>query len=117
MLPSASVLKQFVDNTHPVVFYGTDCAIDIPTYTAADHSLMFVHADIAEIASEIKEDKTCYRMLLGYNGVAYDLSVTDTNYIDALNSGQVCAGILSNFASHFRSVSSTRDGNINWWRR
>jgi len=92
---SASVLKQFVDNTHPVVFYGTDRAIDIPTYAAADHSLMFVHAVTAEIASEIKEDKTRYRMLLGYNGVAYDLSVTDPDYIDALNSGRVCAGILS----------------------
>ena len=90
---SASVLKQFVDNIHPVVFYGTDRAIDISTYASADHSLMFVHADTAEITSEIKEDKTRYRMLLGYNGVAYDLSVTDPDYIDALNSGRACAGI------------------------
>ena len=92
---SASVLMQFVDDTHPVVFYGTDRAIDISTYASADHSLMFVHADTAEIASEIKEDKTRYRMLLGYNGVAYDLSVTDPDYIDALNSGRACAGIQS----------------------
>lgn len=89
---SASVLCQFIDKVHPVIFYGTDRAIDIPTYTTADHSLMFVRADTAEIVSEVKEDKTRYRMLLGYNGVTYDLSVTDPYYIEALNNGRVSIG-------------------------
>ena len=61
---SASVLCQFIDKVHSVIFYGTDRAIDIPTYTVADHSLMFVCADSAVIVSEVKEDKTRYRMLL-----------------------------------------------------
>ena len=34
---SNEVLRQFVDNIHQVVFYGTDRAIDIPTYAAGDH--------------------------------------------------------------------------------
>ena len=93
---SVQVLSQFVDTAHPVIFYGTDRAIDIPTYAAADHSLMFVHADTAEIASEVKEDKTRYRMLLGYNGVTYDLSVTDPDFIDTLNCGRASIGEQSN---------------------
>ena len=92
---SASVLCQFIDKVHPVIFYGTDRAIDIPTYTTADHSLMFLHADTAEIVSEVKEDKTRYRMLLGYNGVTYDLSVTDPYFIEALNNGRVSIGTQS----------------------
>lgn len=93
---SVFVFNQFVDKVHPVIFYGTDRAIDIPTYVAADHSLMFIHADAAEIMSEVKEDKTRYRMLLGYNGVTYNLSVTDPDYIDALNSGRASPNGLSN---------------------
>lgn len=92
---SASALGQFVDKVHPVIFYDTDRAIDIPTYATADHSLMFVRADSAEIVSEVKENKTRYRMLLGYNGVTYDLSVTDPYYIDALNNGLVSIGVQS----------------------
>ena len=71
---SVLVLSLFVDKVHSVIFYGTDRAIDIPTYMAADHSLMFVHADAVEIVSEVKEDKTRYRMLLSYNGVTYNHS-------------------------------------------
>ena len=82
---SNEVLHQFVDNIHQVVFYGTDRAIDIPTYAAGDHSLMFVHADEAEIVADVREDKTRYRMLMGYHGVTYDLSVTDPYYIELLN--------------------------------
>lgn len=93
---SKAVLSQFVDKIHSVLFYGTGQAISIPTYAAADHSLMLVHADAAEIVSEIKEEKTRYRMLLGYNGVTYDLSVTDPDYIDALNSGRVSIGFMPN---------------------
>lgn len=91
---SVAVLGQFVDKVHPVIFYGTDRAIGIPTYAAADHSLMLVHADSAEIVSEVKEDKTRYRMLLSYNGVIYDLSVTDPDYIDALNTGRASIGFI-----------------------
>ena len=89
---SAAVLRQFVDEAHPVIFYGTDRAIDIPTYQTADHSLMFVHADSADIVADVREDKTRYRMLLGYRGVTYDLSVTDPDYIEALNGGRISLG-------------------------
>ena len=82
---SKKVLRQFVDTVHHVIFYGTDRAIDIPTYAAGDHSLMFIHADKAEIIEDIREEKTRYRMLLEYNDVTYDLSVTDPFYIEALN--------------------------------
>ena len=41
-------------------------------YAAGDHSLMFVRADGAEIVADVREDKTRYRMLLGYHGVTYD---------------------------------------------
>ena len=92
---SLFVLGQFVDKVHPVIFYGTDRAIDIPTYMAADYSLMFVRADAVEIVSELKEDKTRYRMLLSYNGVTYNLSVTDPDYIDALNCGRASPNGLS----------------------
>ena len=92
---SSSVLCQFVDNVHPVVFYGTDPAIDIPTYATADHSLMFVHVKEAEIISEVKEDKTRYRMLFNYNGVTYNLSITDPDYINELNSGRISIGVQS----------------------
>ena len=60
---SNEVLRQFVDNIHQVVFYGTDRAIDIPTYAAGDHSLMFVRADEAEIVVDVREDKTRYPLL------------------------------------------------------
>lgn len=89
---SNEVLRQFVDNNHQVVFYGTDRAIDIPTYAAGDHSLMFVRADEAEIVAEVHEDKTRYRMLMGYHGVTYDLSVTDPYYIELLNEKRVNIG-------------------------
>ena len=89
---SNDVLRQFVDNNHQVVFYGTDRAIDIPTYAAGDHSLMFVRADEAEIVAEVHEDKTRYRMLMGYHGVTYDLSVTDPYYIELLNEKRVNIG-------------------------
>ena len=89
---SNEVLQQFVDNIHQVVFYGTDRAIDIPTYAAGDHSLMFVRADGAEIVADVREDKTRYRMLMGYHGVTYDLSVTDPYYIEQLNEKQVNIG-------------------------
>lgn len=89
---SNEVLQQFVDNIHQVVFYGTDRAIDIPTYAAGDHSLMFVRADGAEIVADVREDKTHYRMLMGYYGVTYDLSVTDPYYIELLNEKRVIIG-------------------------
>ena len=89
---SNEVLRQFVDNIHQVVFYGTDRAIDIPTYAAGDHSLMFVRADEAEIVVDVREDKTRYRMLMGYHGITYDLSVTDPYYIELLNEKQVNIG-------------------------
>ena len=92
---SNEVLRQFVDNIHQVVFYGTDRAIDIPTYVAGDHSLMFVHADEAEIVVDVREDKTRYRMLMGYHGITYDLSVTDPYYIELLNEKRVNIGKLS----------------------
>ena len=81
---SNEVLRQFVDNIHQVVFYGTDRAIDIPTYAAGDHSLMFVRADGAEIVADVREDKTHYR--------TYDLSVTDPYYIELLNEKRVNIG-------------------------
>ena len=89
---SNEVLQQFADNIHQVVFYGTDRAIDVPTYAAGDHSLMFVRADGAEIVADVREDKTRYRMLMGYHGVTYDLSVTDPYYIEQLNEKQVNIG-------------------------
>lgn len=89
---SNEVLQQFVDNIHQSVFYGTDRAIDTPTYAAADHSLMFVRADEAEIVADVREDKTRYRMLMGYHGVMYDLSVTDPYYIELLNEKRVNIG-------------------------
>ena len=89
---SNEVLQQFADNIHQVVFYGTDRAIDVPTYAAGDHSLMFVRADEAEIIADVREDKTRYRMLMGYHGVTYDLSVTDPYYIEQLNEKQVNFG-------------------------
>ena len=89
---SDEVLQQFVDNIHQVVFYGTDRAIDIPTYAAGDHSLMFVHADEAKIVADMREDKTRYRMLMGYHGVTYDLSVTDPYFIELLNEKRVNIG-------------------------
>jgi hypothetical protein len=89
---SDEVLQQFVDNIHQVVFYGTDRAIDIPTYAAGDHSLMSVRADEAEIVADVREDKTRYRMLMGYRGVTYDLSVTDPYYIELLNEKRVNIG-------------------------
>ena len=92
---SHEVLSQFVDTIHQVVFYGTDRAIDIPTYAAGDHSLMFVRADETEIVADVREDKTHYRMLMSYHRVTYDLSVTDPYYIDALNAKRVDVGKLS----------------------
>ena len=89
---SNEVLQQFVDNIHQVVFYGTDRAIDISTYAAGDHSLMFVRADEAEIVVDVREDKTRYRMLMEYHGVTYDLSVTDPYYIELLNEKRVNIG-------------------------
>ena len=89
---SNEVLRQFVDNIHQVVFYGTDRAIDIPTYAAGDHSLMFVRADEAEIVVDVREDKTRYRMLMGCHGITYDLSVTDPYYIELLNEKRVNIG-------------------------
>ena len=89
---SNEVLRQFVDNIHQVVFYGTDRAIDSPTYAAGDHSLMFVRADEAEIVVDVREDKTRYRMLMGYHGITYDLSVTDPYYIELLNEKRVNIG-------------------------
>ena len=89
---SNEVLQQFVDYIHQVVFYGTDRAIDIPTYAAGDHSLMFVRADGAEIVADVREDKTRYRMLMGYHGITYDLSVTDPYYIELLNEKRVNIG-------------------------
>jgi len=89
---SDEVLQQFVDNIHQVVFYGTDRAIDVPTYAAGNHSLMFVRADKADIVADVREDKTRYRMLMGYHGVTYDLSVTDPYYIELLNEKQVNIG-------------------------
>ena len=89
---SNEVLRQFVDNIHQVVFYGTDRAIDISTYAAGDHSLMFVRADEAEIVVDVREDKTRYRMLMEYHGVTYDLSVTDPYYIELLNENRVNIG-------------------------
>ena len=89
---SNEVLRQFVDNIHQVVFYGTDRAIDIPTYAAGDHSLMFVRADEAEIVVAVREDKTRYRMLMGCHGITYDLSVTDPYYIELLNEKRVNIG-------------------------
>ena len=89
---SNEVLQQFVDNIHQVVFYGTDRAIDIPTYAAGDHSLMFVRADEAEIVADAREDKTRYRMIMEYHGVTYDLSVTDPYYIELLNEKRVNIG-------------------------
>lgn len=92
---SPGMLRQFMDEVHPNIFYGTDRAIDIPTYAAADHSLMFVHADTSEIVADVREDKTHYRMLLRYRGVTYDLSLTDPIFIEELNSGRVSVGVLS----------------------
>lgn len=87
-----AVLSQFVDSVHQVLFYGTDRAIDIPTYAAGDHSLMFIPVSDAEIVADVREDKTRYRMLFDYHGIVYDLSVTDPYYIEALNTGQVKVG-------------------------
>lgn len=87
-----AILSQFVDSVHQVLFYGTDRAIDIPTYAAGDHSLMFIPVSNAEIVADVREDKTRYRMLLKYHGVVYDLSVTDPYYIEALNTRQVKVG-------------------------
>ena len=53
---------------------------------------MFVRADEAEIVAEVHEDKMRYRMLMGYHGVTYDLSVTDPYYIELLNEKQVNIG-------------------------
>lgn len=92
---STTILRLFEDRLHPVIFYGTDRAIDVPTYIAADHSLMFIHADAANIVTDIREDKTRYRMLLTFNNVTYDLSVTDPDYIEALNTGRASVGIQS----------------------
>lgn len=94
--PSDPVLSQFLDTFHPVLFYGTDRAISIETYERADHSLMFVRADRSEIVADVREDKTRYRMLLGYKGVTYDLSVTDPDFIEKLNEGQISVGVLQN---------------------
>ena len=90
---SNEVLQQFVDTVHEVIFYGTDRAIDIPTYEAGDHSLMFVRADEAEIVADVGEEKTRYRMLLVFNGIVYDLSVTDPYFIDALNEKRIKIGL------------------------
>jgi hypothetical protein len=87
-----AVLSQFVDSVHQVLFYGTDRAIDIPTYAAGDHSLMFIPVSEAKIVADVREDKTRYRMLLEYHGVVYDLSVTDPYYIEALNTNRVKLG-------------------------
>lgn len=92
--PSIDVLNQFLDQTHSVIFYGTDRSISTETYSHADHSLMFVHADKAEIVAEVKEDKTRYRMLLTWNSVMYDLSVTDPDCIAALNEQRMSVGVL-----------------------
>ncbi|MBQ8128103.1 MAG: hypothetical protein IJ176_06870 [Prevotella sp.] len=87
-----AVLSQFVDSVHQVFFYGTDRAIDIPTFATGDHSLMFIPVSDAKIVADVREDKTRYRMLLEYHGVVYDLSVTDPYYIEALNTNRVKLG-------------------------
>ena len=92
---SAAILRLFEDCLHRVIFYGTDRAIDVPTYNAADHSLMFIHAEAADVVADVRDDKTRYRMLLTFKNVTYDLSVTDPDYIDALNTGRASVGIQS----------------------
>lgn len=92
---SAAILHLFEDCLHRVIFYGTDRAIDVPTYNAADHSLMFIHAEAADIVVDVRDDKTRYRMQLTFNNVTYDLSVTDPDYIEALNTGRASVGIQS----------------------
>ena len=91
--PSEPVLRQFLDTFHSVLLYGTDRAVSVETYERADHSLMFVHADRSEIVADVREDKTRYRMLLGYKGVTYDLAVTDPDFIEKLNEGQISVGV------------------------
>ena len=93
VFPSEPVFSQFLDTFHPVLFYGTDRAISIETYERADHSLMFIRADHSEIVADVREDKTRYRMLLGSKGVTYDLSVTDPDFIEKLNEGQISVGV------------------------
>ena len=82
--PSKAALEAMTDSFHSELFYNRERTISLCTYAKGDYSLMLVRPEKIEFRTDPTKTKIKYRMVISYQGVSYDLPITDPEYLQQL---------------------------------